>query len=211
MELPDFKYEKKLWQEGYQFVAGADEVGRGSFAGPVVTAAVIFDQRVVVPNHEITINDSKKLRPKQREKAVIWIKENALSWTIGASSVAEINRLGVGRATQIAFRRAIASCRLGIEYLLVDAFYVPYLKGLSKKRQKPIKKGDSLSISIAAASIIAKVERDSLMRRLSRQHKEYGWGKNKGYGTRQHREAIQKYGTTKHHRKTFVETFLNAV
>ncbi|KKT33453.1 MAG: Ribonuclease HII [Candidatus Woesebacteria bacterium GW2011_GWB1_44_11b] len=215
MDLPDFNFEEKLWQRGFRFVAGADEVGRGSFAGPVVAAAVVFEPTALALSSRafgsqkganrslVQINDSKKLRPRQREKAAIWIKENAYSWAIGASSVAEINKLGVGKATQIAFRRAIAGCELDIEYLLIDAFYVPYLRGLNKRRQKPIVKGDSLSVSIAAASIIAKVERDGLMRKLSRQFKEYRWGKNKGYGTKEHREAIKKYGTTKHHRRAF--------
>jgi len=88
---------------------------------------------------------------------------------------------------------------------------VPYLRGLNKRRQKPIVKGDSLSVSIAAASIIAKVERDGLMRKLSRQFKEYRWGKNKGYGTKQHREAIKKYGTTKHHRRAFTDSSFSRV
>ena len=216
MELPDFKYEKELWQKGYEFVAGADEVGRGSFAGPVTAACVVFaaNSNFQAPifnefSKEIIINDSKKLRPRQREKAAEWIKENALFWAIGAASVMEINKLGVGRATQTAFRRAIASCELEIDYLLVDAFWVPYLRGLSKKCQKPIKKGDCLSISIAAASIVAKVERDALMRKLSRKFKEYGWSRNKGYGTREHQEAIQKHGITKHHRKAFISSFFS--
>ncbi len=237
--LPDFKYEKKLWKRRYGIVAGLDEVGRGSFAGPVVAAACAFapassrgsstllgpelpkDSASAVGTRQsrrdsmIIINDSKKLNPRQREIAANWIIKNSLTWGIGEASVGLINRIGIGKATATAFRKAIsdANVRLKtqdlkqIDYLLIDAFYVPYVRGLRRKNQKPIINGDEKSISIAAASIIAKVYRDKLMASLGQKpkYKKYNWEKNKGYGTLEHREAIKKYGITKLHRKVFVK------
>ena len=178
------------------------------------------------------INDSKKLTSKQRELADKWIKENALSWGVGSASVSEINKMGLSKATFSAFRRAVQNCvkngSVRVGYLLIDAFYIPYLRGIrmpkkilrlrseqAKKlnfsgQQMAIINGDEKSFSIAAASIIAKVYRDKLMTSLSKrfQFKKYHWGKNKGYGTKEHREAILKYGITKIHRKKFVESYL---
>jgi ribonuclease HII len=207
---PNFSYEKKLWRRGFRFVAGADEVGRGAFAGPIVAAAVVFpyDLQFPISDSGIKIDDSKKLKAREREKGAEWIKKNALGWGIGEVSAAMINRLGIGKATKIAFRKAITDVtrRLSssVDFLLVDAFYVPYTKGLRRKNQKAIVHGDTKSASIAAASIIAKVYRDKLMRKLARKHRVYGWGRNKGYGTREHQEAIKKYGVTRLHRKQFI-------
>jgi len=127
------------------------------------------------------INDSKKLTSKQREAADKWIRKNALSFGIGEASVAQINKFGIKKATEIAFRRSIHSISQyhNIDFLLIDAFYIPYVRGLRRKNQKAIVKGDSLSISIAAASIIAKVYRDKLMLNLSKnpKYKKYNWHK----------------------------------
>ena len=210
MKLPNFSFEKKLHKKGYRVIAGVDEVGRGCFAGPVVAAAVSF-----APNQKcdpkIKINDSKKLSPKQREKADEWIRKNADAWGIGSASVSQINKLGIKKASEIAFRKAIKDCGIEINYLLIDAFYIPHVKGLRRKNQKPIVRGDTKSVSIAAASIIAKVYRDKLMTNLGKKLKlrKYKWAKNKGYGTLEHRKAIKKYGLTRHHRKLFVETWLS--
>lgn len=226
MTLPDFASEKLLWKKGFKFVCGIDEVGRGCFAGPIYAGAVVFEEsKTRIMNHElrikrIKIHDSKRLRAKKRETTAKWIKENALAWGVGVGSVAEINKLGIVRASQIAFRKAIAKANLKlktknlkIEYLLIDAFYIPYVKGLKRKNQKAIVKGDTQSISIAAASILAKVERDAYMDKISdsKEFIAYKWNINKGYGTKAHREAIKKLGTTKHHRKLFVETFLKRI
>lgn len=204
-----FLYERRLWKEGFRNVVGADEVGRGAFAGPVVAGAVALApmSNVQLPiynekGEKIIINDSKKMTPRQRERAARWIKGNALCWGIGQASVAEINRLGMAKATRMAFRRAIAG--KNADFLLIDAFYLPYTKGLRRKNQLAIVNGDEKSASIAAASIIAKVHRDRAMRTLSRKHPQYGWGKNKGYGTREHREAIKRHGVTRLHRKVFI-------
>lgn len=235
---PDFSFENKLWKNGLNFAAGCDEVGRGCFAGPVVAGVCVFSKNTIstmkgLPLQGIRINDSKKLTAFQREKANSWIKKNCLAWGIGVGSVAEINKRGIVKATNSAFRRAISDAsgrlRCRIEYLLIDAFYIPYVRGMfmpsksEKLKNRKIKEpnkykfcgnqlaivnGDQKSISIAAASIIAKVYRDNIMKVLSDKYNKYGWDKNKGYGTKAHQGAIINFGMTKHHRKTFVESFL---
>ncbi|MBI3443260.1 ribonuclease HII [Candidatus Woesebacteria bacterium] len=209
-KLPDFLFEAKLWKEGFRIVAGVDEVGRGCFAGPIVAGCVIFSAMKQFNNGTIIINDSKKLKPRQREIAEKWIKENCLAWGIGEASVAEINRFGIKKASEIAFRQAIANCKTIVDYLLIDAFYIPFVRGLGRKSQLAIIDGDEKSISIAAASVIAKVYRDKLMASLNSKYNKFGWGRNKGYGTREHQEAIKKYGITKYHRKVFVNSFFSS-
>ena len=214
-------------------VAGADEVGRGCFAGSVVAAVVAFGKNTVFEDkifsskgRRIAINDSKKLTFKQREISASWIRKNCLVWGAGEVGVGVINRVGIAKATQMAFRKAVvnASRKLAIDYLLIDAFYIPYVRGFPsvrrqarqrswndpKSRQIAIINGDEKSYSIAAASIIAKVYRDRLMQNLGSKprYRRYGWETNKGYGTKLHRQAIKKYGITKYHRKAFVESFL---
>ena len=207
----DFELEGRLWSRGVGSVAGLDEVGRGCFAGPVVTGCVVFnsDLGFKIQDLRVRIDDSKKLTGNQRVESEKWIRENALACSVGEASVLEINKVGIKKATDIAFRRSIAKCQARIEYLLVDAFYIPNVAGFAKDRQISIPKGDGKSFSIAAASIIAKVYRDSLMVHLgkSKNLAVYGWDSNKGYGTQKHRDAIQKHGITKHHRKAFVETW----
>lgn len=236
MKYPNLYFERKLWKRGFKHVGGVDEVGRGCFAGPVVAGCVVFPKQLSIHrciDSGIKIDDSKKLTARQRERADKWIKKNSLTWGIGEAKVAEINRLGMGAATLSAFRRAVSDANkhqhLRIEYLLIDALYIPYIRGYPiivknnfKDRKKPkmrngkgrqlaIINGDEKSITISAASIIAKVYRDKLMRKLSKnpKYKNYGWGKNKGYGTKKHQEAIKKYGITRHHRKQFVQTFIS--
>jgi len=202
--LPDFSYEQEYWQQG-ELVVGADEVGRGAFAGPVVAAAVIF-----FPNQkiQIEINDSKKLSPKKRKIADVWIRKNALNYSIGSASASEINKLGIKKATDRAFRRAVSS--LEARRLLIDGFFVPYLKSFPQSLQHRLVRGDSLSLSIAAASIIAKVYRDSLMCKLAEQSAfcQYNWQSNKGYGTPEHRFAIRTHGACRLHRMQFVAACL---
>lgn len=204
--VPDFDFERKLWKRGFDAIGGVDEVGRGSLAGPVVAGCVIFGKEKIV---NIYINDSKKLTQKQREKADIWIKKNSLSCGVGSASVAQIDKFGIKKATEIAFRRAIKNCRSRVDFLLIDAFYIPYVRGLRRKNQQPIIKGDTKSLSIAAASIVAKVYRDKLMTRLSknRKYKRYKWDENKGYGTKDHIDLIKKFGKTRLHRVSFLLKF----
>ena len=203
MNLPTFNEENLLWKQGFDHIAGVDEVGRGCFAGPVVTAAVILPQKFTSP---IPVNDSKLLQPKIRTILSEFIKKQAVAFSIAEVSVAVINKLGIGQATQQAFRSAIKNLSKRPDYILIDAFYI---KHLSKHNQKPIIHGDGISISIAAASIIAKVYRDELMEKLHTKFEHYDFATNKGYGTKKHREAIGKYGLSKLHRKSFnLEKFL---
>lgn len=237
MKYPNFVFEKGLWKKGFKFIAGVDEVGRGCFAGPVVAACVAFapqiqNLKLKIKNDKVKIDDSKKLTKLQREKAEKWIKKNVLCWGIGEVSAKTINRIGMTRATQMAFRRAVSSAnrRLdkdqnSIQYLLIDHFFAPYIRGLpmarkkarkrrylkdSKAKQLAITNGDEKSISIAAASTIAKVYRDKLMETIGnrQRYKKYDWVSNKGYATEIHRQAILKYGICGYHRKKFVETYL---
>lgn len=235
MNKPSFKYEEKLWRRGFKYIAGCDEVGRGCLAGPVVAGCVVFARDSVKNFADLDIpkiDDSKRLTLLMREKASKWIKENCLSWGIGIGSVSEINKKGIGKATLSAFRRAVLSVmkksNIRVDYLLIDAFYVPYTRGLrigtkngfndrknpklpkDDSRQLAIIKGDEKSFSIASASIIAKVYRDNLMLSLSKRskYKKYGWDKNKGYGTRAHQEAILTNGATRYHRLKFLANYM---
>ena len=197
-----------------KILVGVDEAGRGPLAGPVSVGIASVPAGFNIKKAFPGINDSKQLTPRQRKVADKWIRQNALAIGIGQASVAQINRFGIKKASEIAFRKAIKSVSIkvsSIEYLLIDAFFIPYVRSLRRKNQKAIIKGDTKSISIAAASIVAKVYRDKLMVKISKNPKfrVYKWGKNKGYGTKEHQNAIKKYGATKLHRKAFVATWLN--
>lgn len=203
--LPNFREEKKLWDQGVKYIIGLDEVGRGAFAGPVCTAAVIFE--LETPEIlDLGINDSKLLKPTTREKLAKIIKEKCLSFSITTSELDTINSHGIGKATELAFKKAVDEIAKKLNilpkdfFVLIDGFES---KELSSFNQKGIIRGDSISISIAAASIIAKVYRDDLMTQLSSDHPEYNFAKHKGYGTKEHRDAIKKYGLSNLHRKSF--------
>lgn len=208
MQKPDFSYEQKLWQKGYEYLIGIDEVGRGAFAGPVVAAAVSFSHcHPELVSGSIKIDDSKRLSPQQRTELAKWIKKNAFCYSIAQSSVPVINKQGITKATFVAFRRLLKEMQKKLKqercFVLVDGFYVPYLKGIGLKNQRAIVKGDQKSISIASASIIAKVYRDNLMRILHKKYPAYGFWSHKGYGTRQHQEALKKNGLSTIHRTSF--------
>lgn len=216
---PNFNYEKELWKKGY-CVVGVDEVGRGALSGPVYVGAVCFlpdIRREILAYYEaLGIKDSKELTPKKREKISGLIKQKRLTYKITNSPVVIINRVGIVKATEMAMRRAILEIRkdLGIQnklYILVDGFYIKYVRTVGIQNQLAIIKGDKKSIAIAAASILAKVERDRVMMKLSLKHREYGWGDNKGYGTKKHIEAIKKFGRTKLHRNLFLRKILGAI
>jgi len=197
MVFPTLDFEKELWGKGYKFVCGLDEVGRGSFAGPVAVGAVIFPKGFPMIDG---LADSKLLKPTSRAKLATTIKSNAISWAVAEIGISKINRFGIGKATQMAFRKALRLLPKQAEYVLVDAFYI---KHLNRKKQQAVKKGDSICASIAAASIIAKVHRDHLMKKLHKKYPKYGLAKNKGYGTKFHQEAIREYGLTRIHRRSF--------
>lgn len=176
-------------------MAGLDEVGRGSWAGPVVVGAVVLPQNCQI---HPDLRDSKQLSAGKRRQLVKWIKKTALAWAIAETGVSIVNKLGIGEATQIAFRQAFVQIKP--DYVLMDAYYI---KRISQKYQKPIIKGDEKCASIAAASILAKVYRDDLMVGLHETFPQYGFDQHKGYGTRLHQEAIGKYGLAKVHRTSF--------
>lgn len=197
MITPTLEIEKRLWKSGYSLVCGMDEVGRGSFAGPVCVGAVIFPKNCDLING---VADSKLLKPKERERLDKLIREGASAWVIAEISVSVINKVGIGKATQMAFRKALRLCSVRADFVLIDAFYI---KHFNRKNQKPIKDGDKICASISAASIIAKVYRDKLMKKLSKKYPKYGFSKHKGYGTKLHQDMIKKYGLTRIHRKSF--------
>jgi len=197
MNPPDLSIENSLWQKGYKYIAGIDEVGRGSWAGPVVAAAVILPKNFYIPH---IFGDSKMLKPKIRESLDKFIRAKAVSYCISEISVSEINKFKIGKASQMAFRKCLKDLKVRPDYILIDAFYI---KRVNRKNQLAIKKGDEKSATIAAASIIAKVYRDTLMKKLSKKFNQYGFGKHKGYGTKAHQEAIKKHGFSRIHRTSY--------
>ena len=188
------EYENELYNKNITLIAGVDEVGRGPLIGPVVAAAVILPKDFFMEE----INDSKKLSEKKRDSLYPIIMENALSVGIGVIDENIIDKVNIYEATKLAMIDAINNLNIKPEHILIDAMKldisIPYTS---------IVKGDAKSISIAAASIIAKVTRDKMMYDLNKEHPEYDLGNNKGYGTKKHIEAIKKYGVLKEHRKTF--------
>lgn len=196
MQYPSLRYEKALWNKGYQLVAGVDEVGRGAWAGPLVAAAVILPPNISIPKE---LRDSKQLPPTLRLELADWIKKVTTLYAIACSQVTFINRHGIVAATQRAFRAALK--KLSPDFILVDAFHIRYLP---KKKQKAIIGGDQKVVSIAAASIIAKVYRDNLMEKLHYRYRDYHFANHKGYGTQKHKEAILKHGLCPIHRIHFV-------
>jgi ribonuclease HII len=197
MVFPTLEEEQKLWDKGYKYVCGVDEVGRGCFAGPVVVGAVIFPVGCGLIEG---VADSKLLKASKRDILAPKIKENALSWSIAEVGVEVINEVGIGRATQLAFMEAVKNLSTPPDFVLIDAFYI---SDLIREIQKPLKDGDKISYSISAASIIAKVYRDTLMENLHKDYPDYNFAKHKGYGTKEHREAIRNYGLTELHRTSF--------
>lgn len=190
VELPPFEYP-----QGYQLVAGVDEVGRGPLVGDVVTAAVILD-----PNNPIEgLNDSKKLSEKKRLALLPEIKEKALAWAVGRCSPEEIDELNILQATMVAMQRAIAGLKVQPDLALIDGNRCPQLPMDSQA----VVKGDLRVAEISAASIIAKVVRDQEMEELDKQYPQFGFAKHKGYPTKAHFEAIEQHGVTSEHRKSF--------
>jgi ribonuclease HII len=189
-------FENRAIAEGFRFVAGVDEVGRGCLAGAVVAAAVILDLSKPLPEG---LNDSKKISAKTRERIAEEIKENALAYSIAQIEAEEIDRINILQATKKAMRLAIENLNPKADFLLIDALQ---LKEINLP-QKAIIHGDAISASIAAASIIAKTYRDNLMHQFDKIYPEYGFANHVGYGTKTHFEALKIHGACPLHRKSF--------
>ncbi|MGI6513365.1 MAG: ribonuclease HII [Syntrophomonadaceae bacterium] len=188
-------YERNLFAAGVQYIAGIDEAGRGPIAGPVVAAAVILPRDFFVPE----VDDSKRLKPSLREKLSLAIKRQALDWSIGIVSVSCLDQINIYQATKLAMITACNNLRLRAEHLIIDAVKLPELS----IPQTSLIKGDSLSLTVACASILAKVERDEIMEGYDKLFPGYGFAKHKGYATREHIEALFRLGPCPVHRTSF--------
>lgn len=191
-----FDLEDQARSEGYRSIAGVDEVGRGCLAGPVVAAACILDPNKAVPAH---LNDSKKLTANQRDEIAEELRETAIAFSIGVVEADEIDRINILEATKVAMLKAIEGLAPCADHILIDALR---LKELSIP-QKAIIKGDSISYSIASASIIAKTFRDALMKDYDVDFPQYGFAGHKGYGSAIHLKALREHGPCHLHRRTF--------
>ena len=191
------EFEKEALAKGYKSVCGVDEGGRGPLAGPVCAAAVILPEGVIIDG----VNDSKKLSEKKRESLFDVIREQALSYSIAYATVDEIEEINILNATMLAMRRAIDGLDIKADYAMIDGNKIPPID----IDAECIVKGDAKSMSIACASILAKVSRDRLLYKYAEEYPMYGFDKHKGYGTKVHREAILKYGPCPYHRKSFLK------
>ncbi|MGM8214451.1 ribonuclease HII [Bacillaceae bacterium W0354] len=187
--------ENELRTKQYQFIAGIDEVGRGPLAGPVVAAAVILPANFTL----IGLNDSKQLSEKKRDEFYEYIKQESIAIGIGVSDHDEIDSINIYEATKLAMKRAVMDLNQVPDYLLIDAMKLSAVP----IEQQSIIKGDAKSISIASASIVAKVTRDRWMKQLHEQYPMYHFQSNMGYGTKEHLDALEKYGPSPYHRKSF--------
>ncbi len=199
---PNLKFESDLWDSGFLHVAGLDEAGRGALAGPVAVGAVILphNDKTLLSRTLSRVRDSKQLTALARESLAPTIKDIALAWSVGFADADEIDSQGIVHATRLAAIRALHQFSISPEYLLTDfRLELPQLD----ISQTSIVRGDAHCLSIACASILAKTERDALLRELDERHPGYGLGKHKGYGTQAHRSALRRLGLSSVHRKTF--------
>ena len=195
MPLPDFNLETGLIEKGYKVIAGVDEVGRGCIAGPVTAAAVIINPQKIPSG----LNDSKKLNLKNREKIFQSIQDTC-TFCVAHSSVEEIDQINILQATLLSMKRAILGLNIKPDFVLIDGNKSP--EGLQSNSETIIK-GDSKSLSIAAASIVAKITRDRIMSCLDKEFPGYNWSQNAGYPTKMHKSAILDIGITPYHRRSF--------
>lgn len=198
--MPDYEYEARAAENGFTAVCGVDEAGRGPLAGPVCAAAVILPQGLVIEG----LNDSKKLSEKKREMLYDKVTESALAWSVAFASEAEIDEINILQATFLAMKRAVEGLPVKADYALIDGNRMPPLD----INGETVIKGDSLSMSIAAASIIAKVTRDRLMLEIDKEYPQYLFSQHKGYGTALHYEMLEKYGISPVHRRSFLKKIL---
>ena len=192
---PNLKEEIILKKQGISLIAGVDEVGRGSWAGPLLAAAVILPNKLIRD-----VRDSKMLSPQKREVLSKQIKEASIDYNFGIVEVSEIDEIGLGKATKLVLERALLGLKIQPEFALIDAFELSHNLPFD---QKAIIKGDSICFSIASASIIAKVKRDRMLSDLHKIYPNYGFDKHKGYGTKFHQEMLKKHGPSEVHRKSF--------
>lgn len=192
--MPNWKIEKALWRKGFRFAAGVDEAGRGPIAGPVFASAVIFEEPLICK----VINDCKRLKPEERKRAFEFIKKNAF-WSVGIATEEEIETLNILGATKLAMKRAVLTLPIEPDALIIDGS----IKLGIEIYEKPVVKGDAKSMSIASASIVAKVERDKYMEKLDRICPGYFFSKHKGYPTKEHRRIISAKGPSPYHRMGF--------
>ncbi len=201
MEKDWLKYENELLAKGYKYICGVDEAGRGPLAGPVCAAAVILDENKLIEG----VNDSKKLSEKKRELLFDIIKKESIAFSIAFSTVEEIEELNILNATMLAMKRAVEGLKVKADYAIIDGNKTPNLKIPSES----IIKGDANSMSIAAASILAKVSRDRLCYEYAQKYPEYMFDKHKGYGTKLHIEKIKEFGPCEIHRMSFLTKILS--
>ena len=194
-------YEKEAQNKGFKYICGVDEAGRGPLAGPVCATAVILKDNQIIEG----VNDSKKLSEKKREALFEVIKKEALAYSIAFSTVDEIEKINILNATMLAMKRAVEGLNVKADYALIDGNRLPPLD----IQGEYVVKGDSKSMSIAAASILAKVSRDRLCYEYAEKYPQYGFDKHKGYGTKAHTDAILKYGPCEIHRMSFLTKILN--
>lgn len=199
--MPDYSYENSAALKGYRYVCGVDEAGRGPLAGPVCAAAVILDEGTVIEG----LDDSKKLSEKKREALFDVIKSKAIAFGIAFASVEEIEEFNILGATYLAMTRAVEQLEIKADYVLIDGNRFP---PQIKTDGECVVKGDSKSMSIAAASILAKVTRDRLLLQYAEKYPQYSFEKHKGYGTKAHIDAIKEFGVTEIHRPSFLKKLL---
>jgi ribonuclease HII len=199
LQLPTLEFEQYLWKGGFSFIAGIDEAGRGALAGPVAGAAVILPNEVNLSGRLNRVRDSKLMTAGEREHWTPRIKEAAIAWGLGFASPEEIDGLGISRATKLAVIRALDTLSPAPDYLLTDFLLFPEIT----LPQSALIKGDQRSLSVAAASVLAKTSRDELMRKLDVEYPGYELYRHKGYGTQAHRAAVMRLGRCAIHRQSF--------
>lgn len=199
--MPDYEFEKAAVNSGFSCICGVDEAGRGPLAGPVCAAAVILPEGAVIAG----LDDSKKLTEKKREKLYDIIKETAVAYSVAYGTLEEIETVNILEATYLAMNRAIEGLNVKPDFALIDGNRVP--RGI-KIPCETIVKGDSKSMSVAAASVLAKVTRDRLMLEYDKKYPEYNFKKHKGYGTKEHTKLIKQYGPCEIHRLSFLKNIL---
>jgi ribonuclease HII len=198
-QAPNLHFEQGLWHAGVEFIAGIDEAGRGALAGPVAAGAVVLPQTPDLIRTLHGVRDSKEMQAKDRQYWAGVIAETALACRVGYASAEEIDELGIIPATRLAAMRALAKLKPTPQHLLIDYLSLPGA-GLP---ETSLVKGDARSLSIACASVLAKVERDAHLRGMDEKYPRYGFASNKGYGTEAHRQAIEELGPCPIHRKSF--------